>query len=302
MRWIELSDKVFFIEGENHGRYPFSNSLFIDDEVKALIDTGLGKEVIKRILKQKRVDLIINSHCHEDHTCCNYLFKNAKICCHRFDASAVRSVNELLKRYGPLEHEVVEAIRVFLKETFGLRNSRVDFEFEDEYVFDLGDVKLKVIHTPGHSIGHCCFFIPDAKIIFLSDIDLTSFGPWYGCLDSDVDQFIESINKVKKLRAEIAVTSHKGIIMGRNVIETRLNEYLDKIFERERKVVDFLKDEHTIDEIVNKAIIYGRFREPKLVFKHFEKIMIEKHLHRLIRNGLVLRTKRGFKSVMKTKV
>jgi len=298
LRLVELFDKVFFLEGKNGGRYPFSNSLFIDDEVKVLIDTGFGKEFVEKFLKEKRVDLVINSHCHEDHTSCNYLFRDARICCHRLDAPAIRSVNELLKRYGPSGDEVVESIRVFLKDMFGLRNSRVDFEFEDNYVFDLGDVKLQVIHAPGHSIGHCCFFIPIAKIVFLSDIDLTGFGPWYGCLDSDIDQFIDSINKVKKLRPKIAVSSHKGIIVGKDIIQTKLDEYLQKIFERESKLLKLLKErELNINQIVDKAIIYGKFPDPKNIFKHFERIMVEKHLNRLIKSGFINKTKRGFKVV-----
>ncbi|MHA1432095.1 MAG: MBL fold metallo-hydrolase [Candidatus Freyarchaeota archaeon] len=74
----------------------------------------------------------------------------------------------------------------------------------------LGDTKLQVLHTPGHSRGHCCFLLPEEKIVFLSDIDLTSFGPWYGALDSNVDDFIDSIEKLKRMSFEIAVTSHKG--------------------------------------------------------------------------------------------
>jgi len=294
----ELSDKVFFVEGKNHGRYPFSNSLFIDDEIKVLIDTGFGKEFVERFLKEKNVDLVINSHCHEDHTNCNYLFRNARICCHKLDAPAVRSVSELLKRYGPMGHKVVEAIRVFLRDMFGLRNSRVDLEFEDNYVFDLGDIKLRVIHAPGHSIGHCCFYIEDAKIVFLSDIDLTSFGPWYGCLDSDIDQFIDSIIRVKRLKAEIAVSSHKGIFRGEDVIQEKLDEYLQKILERENRFLKLLeKEKLDIEQIVNKAVIYGKFPDPKSVFEHFERIMIEKHLNRLLRAGFITKTKRGFKAI-----
>ncbi len=302
MKWVELTDNIFFIEGQNNGRYPFSNSLFINDESTVLIDTGLGKNVLERIIREKRVDLVINSHCHEDHINYNYLFKDAKICCHKLDAPAIRSVDELLNRYGPQENEAVKAIEIFIREIFELRESRVDVEFEDNYVFDLGNVKLKVIYTPGHSIGHCCFYVPDEKILFLSDIDLTSFGPWYGCLDSDIDHFIDSINKVKSLRPEIVITSHKGIITGNDAIEVKFNEYLDKIFERDRKLLGFLREERTIDEIVNKAIIYGQFPEPKVVFKYFERIMIEKHLHRLIRKGFVFKTKKGFKALKKSEV
>jgi glyoxylase-like metal-dependent hydrolase (beta-lactamase superfamily II) len=296
MKYVRITEKVSFIEAEGRGRYPYSNSMLIDDDVRALIDTGMGRDLAMEIAKDKKIDLVINSHGHEDHVASNNLFKEAKICSHRFDAPIIRSVDKLKELYGSTEIEAKKLIDSLLDEHFRLRDSRVDLEFEDDHIFDLGTTKLEVIHTPGHSRGHCCFSIPSERLIFLADVDLSSFGPWYGCLDGDIGQFIKSIERVRELQFELAVTSHKGIVRGREIIEGKLSEYLNRIFEREERLLEFLTQERSLDEIVNRAIIYGHFAEPKAVFRLFERTMIEEHLKRLVEKNLVAHTDRGFKA------
>jgi len=299
MNYVQITEKILFIEGEEKGRYPYSNSILIDDDVKALIDTGMGRNLAMGIAKEKKIDLIINSHGHEDHVANNHLFKDAKICSHKLDAPIIRSVRKLKKLYDASESEATKFIDLLLEEHFKLRDARIDLEFEDGHVFDLGSKKLKVIHTPGHSSGHCCFSVPKEKLVFLADVDLSSFGPWYGCLDCDIDQFIESIKRVRSLQFEVAVTSHKGVIRGRKTLEERLTDYMNKIFVREENLLDFLSEERSIEEIVDKAIIYGRFPQPKAVFRLFEKTMIEKHLERLVRKNFVTHSAKGFKLISK---
>ncbi len=34
---------------------------------------------------------------------------------------------------------------------------------------DLAGVSLDVLHTPGHSPGHCCFYVPDEGVLFSGD-------------------------------------------------------------------------------------------------------------------------------------
>lgn len=296
LSYIEIANKIFFIPGEKDGRYPFSNSLFIDGESKVLIDTGMGHKLAAELAKEKKIDLVLISHGHEDHTACNYLFKDAKICCHKLDAPAVRSVAKLKEHYGsPPGTELEKSLDSYLRDFFGLKDSRVDLEFENSHVFDLGSIKLNVIHTPGHSAGHCCFSVPSEHLVFLADIDLSTFGPWYGCMDSDVDQFITSIGNIKALDFEVAIPSHKPLTYGHETINKKLDVYLNKIFEREKKLLDFLSKERTVQEIVLQAFIYQEFPEPKGIYEHFEKIMMEKHLERLVRKNLVTRTNRGFK-------
>lgn len=65
---------------------------------------------------------------------------------------------------------------------------------------------------------------------FSSDIDLSRFGPWYGHLCSNVDDFICSIKKCIEINPSTIVTSHKGIFTD-NIIQ-RLEDYLNVIYKR----------------------------------------------------------------------
>lgn len=61
---------------------------------------------------------------------------------------------------------------------------------------DLGNRKVQVIHTPGHSPGHICFYESDRQVLYSGDLI------YAGCLDAfypttDPVQFMESVKKVK---------------------------------------------------------------------------------------------------------
>jgi glyoxylase-like metal-dependent hydrolase (beta-lactamase superfamily II) len=92
--------------------------------------------------------------------------------------------------------------------------------FGDGHVFDLGGVRVEAVHLPGHTRGHSGFRI--GEVFFLSDIDLTGFGPYYGDVWSDLEDFEESLDKVRDEEAEFYVTfHHKGIIEGRAALDRR---------------------------------------------------------------------------------
>ena len=52
-------------------KFPNCNSLLIEDEKTALIDTGLGRNLLKEILNEIKIDLLINTHTHPDHVAGN---------------------------------------------------------------------------------------------------------------------------------------------------------------------------------------------------------------------------------------
>jgi glyoxylase-like metal-dependent hydrolase (beta-lactamase superfamily II) len=92
----KISEHTYLIEGENGGKYPYCNCLFIDDDKKVLIDSGAGKNLKQGFIKP---NYIFNSHWHEDHITYNDLF-NAEIYIHNQDASAITSYEEFKQRYG----------------------------------------------------------------------------------------------------------------------------------------------------------------------------------------------------------
>lgn len=44
-----------------------------------------------------------------------------------------------------------------------------DIYLKDEQVIELADFSIKVIHTPGHTEGGCCYYIADEDILFSGD-------------------------------------------------------------------------------------------------------------------------------------
>lgn len=45
----------------------------------------------------------------------------------------------------------------------------IDFEVADGDIVELGKHRAKVIFTPGHTLGHICYFFPDSKLAFVGD-------------------------------------------------------------------------------------------------------------------------------------
>ncbi len=280
MSYTEICDNIFFVEGLNRGRYFFSNSLLIRDERPLLIDSGTGPEIVERIAAEENIHYLLLSHGHEDHNSGNRLFESSVICAHQLDAPTIRSVKNLIKLFGTVSSELETEMEKFFKNVFGLIDCRVDKELEDGEIIETGRHRVEVIHTPGHSRGHCCFYIPESKIIFLADIDLSSFGPWYGCIDCHINDFIASVNKIKELDYEVAVSGHKELLRGKKEIDRNLDIFMNKIYEREVILQKELDSGKSIEDIAHKALIYSKFQEPEEIYRLMEKTMIEKHLEK----------------------
>ena len=72
-----------------------------------------------------------------------------------------------------------------------------DGEIQDGQTISTGRVSFQVVSLPGHSAGHCGFLFPEQGFIFTADINLDS-KPFFAMLDSDVDDFIHSIDVYKR--------------------------------------------------------------------------------------------------------
>jgi hypothetical protein len=68
----------------------------------------------------------------------------------------------------------------------------------------------------------------------------------------------------------------------------KADAFLRVIEQRENALLDFLKEPRTMDEIVNKWIIYKKPREPVKSFEFGERGMMKKHVDRLVASGVVV--------------
>ncbi len=279
--------RLVFIPGANGGRYPYCHSLFIDDRVKAVIDPASDKDALVRIKDGSGVDAIINSHYHEDHLMYNYLFPDAELWVPEKEAKAFTSADTFLDYYGMPTKEYKDNWLKILRGQFNFVEREPTRLFKDGDILDFGETKAEVVHTPGHTWGHSCFFFPDEEVMFLADIDLTRFGPWYGDLVSSIDDFIASVQRVKVYPAKIFITGHEhGIIEGS--IDSYCESYLAVIDERENRLRELLREPRTMEDIANAHIVYKKPREPKEFFYFGEWAIMGKHLERMMEKGEVV--------------
>jgi glyoxylase-like metal-dependent hydrolase (beta-lactamase superfamily II) len=216
--------------GERGGRYPDANSLLVEGANETLvIDPSLG--MIRRGETLPRVDRVFNSHCHEDHFAANYLFGDVPLHLHELDLPGIQSLDGLMAIYG-LPEPIELAFRELVVDQFNFtpRADALALRHGDE--FDLGGVRVRVLHTPGHTRGHCCFLIDwpegttDRRLVFLGDIDLTSFGPYYGDAWSSLADFQRTLAYVREIEADWYVTSHHiGLLEGRDPYLERLDRF-----------------------------------------------------------------------------
>ncbi|GAB6155197.1 MBL fold metallo-hydrolase [Desulfosporosinus burensis] len=280
--FTKLLPNLYFVLGEQGGRFPYSNGLMIDTELKVLVDTGFGRSRIERIIQTGEVDVIINTHYHLDHVFGNKYFPHAKIWAHTLDAPALRSPKEFMAYTGLNERLGFPAPLHF---PGGPPSCEVAKELADKEILDFGAVKLQVIHAPGHTPGHIALYEPQAGILFSGDIDLSPFGPWYGNLRSELEDFKGSIHRLIELNPKVLVTSHRGIVTDH--IKESLQEYSDKLQIRDEQILKHLHVPKTITELVDSKIIYQRFPEPEKLYRFFEEVMLRKHLQSLVKQGKV---------------
>jgi len=78
-----------------------------------------------------------------------------------------------------------------------------DLRVKDEEIFEIHNNKFKVIHTPGHTLQHINYFMPNYNILFSGD---TLFS--IGCgrmFEGTPDVFWESLSKIKQLPEETTI-------------------------------------------------------------------------------------------------
>jgi hydroxyacylglutathione hydrolase len=142
------------------------------------------------------------------------------------------------------------------------------------------------LSTPGHTPGHTAFFFQEQGVLFMGDYDLTKFGPWYGDAKSSIEETILSVRRLREIPAKVWIAGHEAGLFEADPGEL-WERYLVVISFREEKLLEFLKQPRTLDDIVEAWIIYGRPREPKAFFAFGERAHMKKHLEKLMREGIV---------------
>lgn len=283
---------IYFIKGARNGKYPYSHSLLIEDY---LIDTGISSRLLRKLKRQFPIKNVLLSHWHEDHTSGNRLLSNANFFIHSKDKFLIENVDRFYEYYG-ISNSPAEEEFEWLWESFKLDNTKIEKALTDNEIIRVGnDYELKVIHTPGHTAGHCSFLELNSKIAFLADIDLTNFV-FYAGIDSNLIDFEESLDKLIDLDIEMAATGHRGIIEGGKEIKEELIKYKSVIHKRDERILSNFPETKPIliIDFKGKNLIYKYYSEFKNYDIIAEMIMIQKHFDKFIKNKLIKREGKGY--------
>ena len=282
---------VTVLGGVRGGKYPHGNSLLIEGSEESLvIDPSLS--LIGRSPLVPTPDRVINSHCHEDHIAGNHLFPDAVWQLHELDAIGLRSLDDMMAIYG-YGGATSEEFRQTVVEDFHYEARPDAKTFVDGDVFDLGGASVRVVHTPGHTRGHSCLFVEPENVLYLGDIDLSSFGPYYGDAWSSLADFERSLTLVRGIEAEHYATFHHiGVLDGREAFLARLNRFEAVIADRQRRLLEYLAEPRTIDDIVAHRFVY-RPGDPVPWADSAERGSMSQHVARLVAAGRVVEVEPG---------
>lgn len=161
----ESGDHIWLID--DHGA---ANIWLVEGNDSALIiDTGMGSaDLLAQVRKLTGKPLIVvNTHGHPDHVGADYQFQTVYI--HPADLKMAASINtperresaakNMLKGQSPADNEKYNGVQYETK----------FIPVEENYIFDLGGRKLKVIETPGHTPGGISLLDEENKILFTGD-------------------------------------------------------------------------------------------------------------------------------------
>ncbi|WP_404407081.1 MBL fold metallo-hydrolase [Jeotgalibacillus malaysiensis] len=225
-----------------YGHWEKVHSFLLIGEKKAvLIDTGLGIDDIKRITDQLTglPIYVVTTHVHTDHIGCHSAFEHIYV--HKADqrwlVKGIEGLSIEQVRKGIRKDITKPVPPSFDPETYEPFTGEPTGLLEDGDVMDLGNRKLHIIHTPGHSPGHISIFDETNGYLFTGDI-LYDETPVYAFYPStDPEALLESWEKIAALKGVKKVFgSHNSVGLDPEILLEAKNA---AIFLREHDLAKF---------------------------------------------------------------
>ena len=222
----EIAPNVYLV-----GQDRLSNLTYMIDcgpQGVAIIDPTLESELDRTVANvekcgRPRADIrwVLNTHCHVDHSMADKKFQQmgAEIILHEADADAIQKGTQVTAYY-------LLTARIGLTE---FPRCPVNRRLSDGEELQLGNQKLIVIHTPGHTPGSACFLLQVAgkNLLFSGDTVLyDSRLGWQGNPYADNHQYLASLRKLAAFTLNGAPVQWDVLLPGHGAM-TMDKAYLD---------------------------------------------------------------------------
>ena len=195
--WLHPFDRTF----------PSANMALIRGKNPVLVDTGFGSDFSDtvRLLEDTGVPpaeltLIANTHYHCDHVGGNHHFQHGygiPIAAYHSEAKMINN-RDRDACAGEWLHQPVEPYHI----------DRMLFD-DDE--IDAGGVVLRVLHTPGHTLGHISFYAPDDGVLICGDAFHNDDVAWLNVFREGVGavyRMMETLDRLAKLPLKLSFSGH----------------------------------------------------------------------------------------------
>lgn len=291
---VQAFGPLKFIPGKKGGRYPYCHSLVMEGEETWVVDPAADKNYLRHLARTREVTRVFISHFHEDHQKYNYLFPQARFFVPAAEAEAFTSLKAAFALMGLDDPQAREYWGEIMVRKFNFRPLNNLVPYGPGERFQRGEITLEIIPAAGHTPGHSCFYFPRQELLFLADVDLTPFGPWYGDKTSSLEDFEATLERLTGFQTRTYITAHEQGIFSQEEFQEALLAYLQSITLREDRLLELLKTPKTVKQMADLHFFYGKPKNPPFIYHHIETQMLTKHLERLGRKGLISHTDAGY--------
>jgi len=157
-----------------------------------VVDTGCAYSVEELVhaLSEAPVDLIVNTHSHEDHVGANAALQV------KYGVEVLAHAAALPVLAAPRDQRLRPYQKVMWGRPAPSAGTVIGETVETEHY------RFQVLHTPGHSVDHLCLYEPDQAWVFTGDLYIGGRDKALRA-DYNVWQIIESLKLIARLHAEI---------------------------------------------------------------------------------------------------
>jgi glyoxylase-like metal-dependent hydrolase (beta-lactamase superfamily II) len=199
-----VTKNVYQLSGRRGARPWGANTFLLLDNSVTVVDTGLRgraasilNEVRRLGYKPSDVAYIILTHHHADHVGSLAELKKAtgaEVMAHPADAPYI---DGSVPQPGPARPKWLARMLSPFGRMWASIPAEVDKLLNDgDELPILGGIKI--LHTPGHTLGCICLFVPQEKLVIVGDLLTNRFRPGLPSRMFTVDM-IQEVNSLKKL-------------------------------------------------------------------------------------------------------